>query len=114
MMYVKFIACYEVVGQAMWLKKFMSGLRVVDSIEIPLKLYCHNEPTVLYAHNNKKIKATKHINIRFYIVKEKIQNQTISLEHISTKKMIADLLTNDLPSSVFREHLAGMGLRESL
>jgi hypothetical protein len=47
-------------------------------------------------------------------VKEKIQDQTISLEHISTKKMIVDPLTKGLPPSVFREHLTGMGLRESL
>jgi hypothetical protein len=113
-MYVEFIACYEAMWQAMWLKKFMPDLRVVDSIERPLKLYCDNELTVLYAHNNKKIKAAKHINIRFYVVKEKIQDQTISLEHISTKKMIADPLTKGLPPNVFREHLAGMGLRKSL
>jgi hypothetical protein len=87
---------------------------VVDSIERSLKLYCDNEPAVLYAHNNKKIKVAKHINIRFYVVKEKIQDQTISLEHISTKKMIVDPLMNGLPSSVFREHLADMSLRESL
>jgi hypothetical protein len=114
MMYAEFVACYEVVGQAMWLKKFVPGLRVVDSIERPLKLYCDNEPAVLYAHNNKKTKTAKHINIRFYVMKEKIQDQTISLEHISTKKMIVNLLTKGLPPSVFREHLAGMGLRESL
>jgi hypothetical protein len=113
-MYAEFVACYEAVGQAMWLKKFVSGLRVVDSIERPLKLYYDNEPTMFYAHNNKKTKAVKHINIRFYVVKEKIQDQTISLEHISTKKMIADPLTKGLPPSVFREHLASMGLRESL
>jgi hypothetical protein len=113
-MHAEFIACYEAVGQTMWLKKFVSGLRVVDSIERPLKLYCDNEPAILYAHNKKKTKVVKHINIRFYVVKEKIQNQTISLEHISTKKMIADPLTKGLPPSVFREHLADMGLRESL
>jgi hypothetical protein len=113
MMYVEFIACYEAVGQTMWLKKFVPGLRVVDSIERPLKLYCDNEPTVLYAHNNKKIKTAKHINIRFYVVKEKLQDQTISLEHIGTKKMIADPLTKGLPPNVFREHLTGMGLRKS-
>jgi hypothetical protein len=47
-------------------------------------------------------------------VKEKIQDQTISLEHISTKKMTADPFTKGLPPSVFREHLAGMGLRKNL
>jgi hypothetical protein len=112
--YVEFVACYEAVGQAMWLKKFVSGLRGVDSIERPLKLYCDNESAVLYAHNNKKIKVVKHINIRFYVVKEKIQDHTISLEHISTKKMITNPITKDLPPSVFREYLAGMSLRESL
>jgi hypothetical protein len=113
-MYAEFVACYEALGQAMWLKKFVFDLRVVDSIERPLKLYCDNEPAVLYAHNNKKTKAVKHINIMFHVVKEKIQDQTISLEHISTKKMIVDLLTKGLPPHVFREHLASMDLRESL
>jgi hypothetical protein len=101
-------------GQAMNQQCFMPDLRVVDSIERPLKLYCDNEPAVLYAHNNKKTKAVKHINIRSYVVKEKIQNQTISFEHISTKKMIADPLIKGLPPSVFIEHLVDMGLRESL
>jgi hypothetical protein len=38
MMYAKFVACYESVGQAMCLKKFVHGLRVVDNIKRPLKL----------------------------------------------------------------------------
>jgi hypothetical protein len=38
MMYVEFVACYAVVGQAMWLRKIVLGLRVVDSIERILKL----------------------------------------------------------------------------
>jgi hypothetical protein len=98
----------------MWLKKFMPILRVVYIIERLLQLYCDNEPALLYAHNNKKTKAAKHINIRFYVVKKKIQDQTISLEHISTKKIIMDPLTNGLPPSVFREHLVDMGLRKRL
>jgi hypothetical protein len=56
----------------MWLKKFVPCLRVIDSIERPLKLYCNNEPAILYTHNNKKTKVTKHINIRFYVVNEKM------------------------------------------
>jgi hypothetical protein len=100
--------------QCVWSKKFVSGLRMVDSIKKPLKLYCDNESAVLYAHNNKKTKAIKHISIRFYVVKEKSQDQTISLEHISTKKIITDPLMNGLPLSVFREHLPDMSLRENL
>jgi hypothetical protein len=113
-LYVEFVACYEATRHAIWLKKFVPDLRVVHSIERSLKLYCNNEPAVLYAYKNKKIKAAKHINIMFYVVKEKIQNQTISLEHISTKKMIVDPLINGLPPNLSREHLADIGLRENL
>ena len=113
-MYAEFVACYETSGQVEWLKKFIPGLRVVDSIQRPLRMYCDNEPAVVYAHNNKSSGAAKHIDIKFYIVKKKIQDHSITLEHISTKKMLADPLTKGLPPSVFSEHVAGMGLRESL
>ena len=52
-MYAEFVACYEASGQVEWLKKFIPGLRVVDSIQRPLRMYCDNEPTMFYAHNNK-------------------------------------------------------------
>jgi len=69
-MYAEFVTCYEVSRQVKWLKKFILGLRVVDSIEKPLKMYCDNEPAVFYAHNDKSSGATKHIDIKFYVVKK--------------------------------------------
>jgi len=87
---------------------------VVDSIEKPLKLYCDNESAVFYAHNNKSSGAAKRIDIKFYVVKEQVQDETICLEHIKTDKMLADPLTKGLPPNMFREHLAGMVLRGSL
>ena len=80
----------------------------------PLKLYCDNEPVVFYAHNNKSSGAAKHIDIKFYVVKEQVKDPTIYLEHIRTNKMLAGPHTKGLPPNVFREHLAGMRLREDL
>jgi hypothetical protein len=79
-------------------------------IEIILR-QCANS---VYAHNSKSNNATKPIEVKFYALKDRVQDQTISLKHISTKEMLADPLTKDLPPSVFREHITGMGLRESL
>ena len=77
-MYAEFVACYEASGQVEWLKKFIPGLRVVDSIQRPLRMYCDNELAVFYAHNNKSSGAAKHIDIKFYVVKEKIQDHSIT------------------------------------
>jgi hypothetical protein len=58
--------------------------------------------------------ATKPIEVKYYVVKHKIHDQTINLKHIRTKDMLADPLTKGLLPSVFKEHVAGMGLREIL
>jgi hypothetical protein len=112
-MYAEFVACYEASGQVNWLKKFVPGLKVVDCIERPLRLYCDNYPAVQYTHNNKSSGAAKHIDIKYYVVKDRVRDQMISLEHISTAKMLADPLTKGLPPNVFKEHVAGMGMRDS-
>ena len=87
---------------------------MVDDIYKPLKLYYDNNTAVQYAHNNKSSGAAKHIDIKYYIVKDKIRDHINSFERIRTEKMLADPLTKGLPPSVFRKHLAGMGLRGSL
>jgi hypothetical protein len=52
--------------------------------------------------------------MKYYIVKDKVWDHIISLEYISTKKMLVDPLTKGLPPSVFREHIASVDLREIL
>jgi hypothetical protein len=113
-MYTEFVACYKATGQVNCLKKFMPGLKVVDDIHKPLKLYRDNNLAVCYAHNNKLSGAAKHIDIKYYVMKDKARDHTISLEHIRIEKMLVDPLTKDLLSNVFREHLADMDLWESL
>jgi hypothetical protein len=52
--------------------------------------------TIVFYGHNKLSGAAKHIDIKFYVVKEKIQDHTISLEHVRIKEMLADLLTKGL------------------
>jgi len=73
-------------------------------------LYCDNEPVVCYAHNNKPSGAAKHIDKKFYVMKDEVRDHAISLEHVSTNKMLVDSLTKGLPPNVFREHLTGIDL----
>ena len=41
-------------------------------IERPLKIYCDNKSVVLYSNNNKSSTKSKHIKIKFLIVKENV------------------------------------------
>jgi len=44
------------------------------------------------------------------VVKERVQEKYIPIEHIGTKFMLADLLTEGLIPEVFHEHIAHMGI----
>jgi hypothetical protein len=69
----------------MWLKNFVSGLRVIDSISKLLMIYCDNKATIFFSHNNKSSGASKHIDLRYLVVRERVQDRTINLEHIGSK-----------------------------
>ena len=65
----------------------------------------------MVANNNQSLKKSKHIDINYLVVKERVQNGQLSIEHISTNSMLADPLTKRVPASVFREHITYMGLK---
>jgi hypothetical protein len=100
-MYAEFIACYEALRQTMWLKIFIPGLRVIDSISKPLTIYYDNKATIFFLHNIKSSGAVKHIDLRYLVVRERVQAHNINLEHIGTKEMLVDLLTKGLSSHIF-------------
>jgi hypothetical protein len=72
MMYAEFLAYFEATGQAIWIKKFIPDLKVVDCIDKPLKMYYDNQLVVFYAHNNKSSIASRQIEVKYYVVKDKI------------------------------------------
>ena len=104
------MACYHATGQAVWLKNFIPGLQVIDSIARPLTLFCDNEAAVFFSKNNKSSGASKWIDIKYLVVRDKIKDGTIVIQHINTRAMLADSLTKALPPTLYKEHVAGMGL----
>lgn len=109
-MEAEFVSCFEATSHDVWLKSFMSGLRVVDSISRPLKLYCDNSAVVFMAKNNKSGRRSKHIDIKYLAIREHVKEKKVVIEHISTELMIADPLTKGMPPKNFKDHVVRMRL----
>ena len=101
----EFIACFEASNHGIWLRNFVTSLSVVDGIERPLKIYCDNNSAVLHSNKNRSTTKSKFIDIKFLVVKEKVQNRQISIKHIGTDSMLADPLTKGLVPRVFMSTL---------
>ena len=96
-MEAEFVACFEAIVQANWLRNFISRLGVVNNIAKPLKIYCDNSTTVFSSKNDSYSKGVKLMKLKYFIVEEEVQKHRVSIEHISTNLMIVDPLTKGLP-----------------
>ena len=100
-MQAEFVACYGATTQAIWLKNFISGLLVVDSISRPIKIFCDNNVVVFFSKNNKSSKGSKHIKLKYLTVRDLVKNEDIMVQHIDTTNMLADPLTKGLRPITF-------------
>ena len=95
-MKTEFIAYYEASNQGILLWNFITRLHIVEGIERPLRINYDNKAAELYSKNNKSSSKSKHIDIKFLVVKERVQSLQVLIEHIRMNSMIADLLTKGL------------------
>ena len=109
-MQAEFVACFSATTQAIWLRNLIKELTVFDFVDRPIQLYCDNNSAVLFINNNRGLKGSKHMEVKYLTIKEKVQNDDVAVEHISTDDMIADPLTKGLRPCVFDRHVINMGL----
>ncbi|RWR73399.1 Gag-protease-integrase-RT-RNaseH polyprotein [Cinnamomum micranthum f. kanehirae] len=108
----EYVACFEATGHALWLRDFISGLYIVDTISKPLKIYCDNDAARRFAHNDKVASKSKFLEVKYLVLKEKVRNQLVSIIGTPTSMMLADPLTKALAPKPFQEHIRNMGLNE--
>jgi len=50
------------------------------------------------------------MELKYFVMKEEVQKQRVSIEHISTNFMIVDPLTKGLSPKTFIEHVENIGI----
>ncbi|PON66928.1 Bulb-type lectin domain containing protein [Trema orientale] len=109
-MEVEFVSCFEAISQDIWIKSFISALKIVDSISRPLKIYCDNSAIVFMTKNNKSGSRSKHIDIKYLAIRERVKEKIVVIEHVTTELMIVDPLTKGMPPLKLKDHVERIGL----
>jgi len=88
--------------QIMWTRYFLEaqGYSCDDCI-----VFQDNESTILLATNGRasSSRRTRHVNIRYFFVTDRIEAGELRVEYCPTKKMIADFFTKPLQGALFYE-----------
>ena len=72
-MEAEFVACFEATVHGLWLRNFILGLAIVDTIKKPLRIYCDNSAAVFFSKNKKYSNGAKHVELKNFAIKEEVQ-----------------------------------------
>ena len=103
------IAADDVLSHLMWTKCFLGaqGHDVKQTI-----LHQDNTSAVLLEKNGKESssKRTRHINVRHFHIKEKVDNKDIKIQHCPTDEMLGDCMSEPPQGKKFKQFNARMGI----
>lgn len=87
-------ALFDSCKEAIWLGNVLCELRLRPAG--PVLLHVDNEGAEALALNPEHHTQTKHINAQYHFIRECVSNGKVKVKHVSTKDMIADMLTKPL------------------
>lgn len=79
-MHVKFIEYHKATSEVIWLRNFLMGLKVIDSISQVIHVYYDNNTTVFYSKNTERSSDSKYIDLKYYVVYERIKDNYFLIE----------------------------------
>ena len=83
-----------------WLKAILCELGE-RPLDIAVKMYEDNKGSIALAKNSKYHKQTKHIDIWYHFVREKVEDGQVILEYIFTLDILADITTKPITAIQF-------------
>ena len=107
----EYIAASEAAKEAVWIKKFVTGLGVIPSISNPIDLYCDNNGAIAQAKEPRSYQQSKHILRRYHLIREIIERENVKICKAPTNKNVTDPLTKPLPQPKHESHTRSMGIR---
>lgn len=92
--------------ESAWLMQLMEDLH--QSTDYAVELHCDNQSAIQLAENPVFHARTKHVEIHYHFIREKVLQGQIKMQYIKTADQVADLFTKGLSgvkSEEFRKQL---------
>jgi hypothetical protein len=94
--------------EAIWLKRLPKDLH--EEVSDPMEIYCDNLSSIQLAKNLVFHARTKHIEVHYHFVQERVLSGDIELTYVPTNRQIADIFTKPLGLDKLRQFSGALGL----
>nr|GEV64126.1 ribonuclease H-like domain, reverse transcriptase, RNA-dependent DNA polymerase [Tanacetum cinerariifolium] len=91
----EFIAATAIATQALWLKRLLS--KITDSNEENITIHVDNKSAIALIKNPVFHGRSEHIDTKYHFIRECVEKEDLTVEHISGEQQRADILKKALP-----------------
>ncbi|GKA08920.1 retrotransposon protein, putative, ty1-copia subclass [Tanacetum coccineum] len=106
----KYIAASDASKEAVWVRKFISRLRVIPITEEPIKMYFDNTGAITIANESRITKGARHYRAKVHYLREVIEFGEVKIEKVHTDDNLADPFTKALSFPKHSEHTKNIGM----
>jgi histone deacetylase 1/2 len=99
-------------AEVIWVQSLLTELGLAQS-RIPI-LWCDNIGATYLSSNPVFHARTKHIEVDFHFVRERVAKKQLQIKFISSKDQVADIFTKPLPLPAFEACRRNLNLSESV
>ena len=87
----EYITASEAAKEAIWLKNFLSNLKVILGLDKPVTLYCDNNDAVANSKEPRSHKRGKYIKRKYNLIREIMNRGDVVVMKITILENLADL-----------------------
>ena len=95
--------------EAIWLKRLLKDLQ--EEVSAPTTIYSDNLNSILLAKNPVFHARTKHIEVHYHFVRERVLSGEVELQYVPTDRQTADIFTKPLGLDKLLQFSGALGLR---
>ncbi|XP_058733686.1 secreted RxLR effector protein 161-like [Vicia villosa] len=104
----EYVAAFWCVCHAIWLRRLLCELE--QKQENAMIVQVDNKSAIELAKNPLNHERSKHIDVRFHFIRERVKNGSVELKHVSSKDHAADIFTKPLSKELFDRGKMMLGL----
>nr|GEU95392.1 retrotransposon protein, putative, Ty1-copia subclass [Tanacetum cinerariifolium] len=106
----EYIVAFDASKEAVWVRKFISGLGIVPTIAEPISMYCDNTGAITITNKSEITKGARHFCAKVHHLREVIEYDDVKLEKVHTHDNLADPFTKALAIPKHSEHTKNIGM----
>jgi hypothetical protein len=105
----EYIAGTHAAKEAIWLRLLIG--EITSPLQLPTPIFCDSNGAIALAKDRTLFHPrTKHIDIRYHYIREKVENRDITIIRVGTNDNVADIFTKPLARPKFEAFCSALGL----